>query len=208
MSSIITVAGSIGAGKSTFIENYQKYLSDLYPSINVVKMEEIIEGNKLLELMYEDPKKWTFASQVNFLMQKVNFLEEAYGIASRDEKSVILIERDYRELLLFMKVHLCYKNITCSEYRVFEELYDRMKRILDSTHTWCVYIDTPRDICYERILYRNRNYEKLHKKEYYDLLWKVYYEEFIEKSAEDKFTVVVKDSRSRESFDRVTRICI
>lgn len=58
---VIVLAGMIGAGKSSYTELIANELG-------TKAFYESIKDNRILEMFYEDPKRWAFALQINFLI--------------------------------------------------------------------------------------------------------------------------------------------
>lgn len=167
MPKIITVSGPIGAGKSTFIERYAQHLRDIY-NVSVRTCYEFVDNNELLTLMYSDPERWTYTSQVRFLTDKVRSLTEA----SKSSESIVLIERDYSELLLFIEAQRNIGSVTQLEYESYVELYTLLKKFLPPVLNY--YVDVPFDVCTQRMQKRGRECESLGNPEYYKTLHDLY----------------------------------
>lgn len=167
MPKIITIAGPIGAGKSTFIERYAQHLRDIY-NVSVKTCFEFVDDNELLPLMYSDPERWTYTSQVRFLTDKVKSLTEA----SQSSESIVLIERDYSELLLFIEAQRSTGVVTQLEYESYQELYTLLRNFLPPVLNY--YVDVPFDVCMQRVQMRGRECESLGSPEYYKTLHDLY----------------------------------
>lgn len=161
-SRIITISGNVGSGKSTFLKEYERYLlerGEVYPLI----ITEKVEGNGLLRDMYNDPKRWTFTLQVDFILHKFESYKRAYNLLSRSTDMIVIIERDYLDFYIFLEFQLKRGDITVEEYDVYKRLVDTFKGILsDMAPRGKIdnyYIDTPVDICESRVVERGREFE-------------------------------------------------
>lgn len=78
----VSILGLIGAGKSTLVEN-------LACKSNFIPFREPVESNPFLELYYQDPKRWSYAMQVNLLFERYKQSQEAFLRSISGEDTVI-----------------------------------------------------------------------------------------------------------------------
>lgn len=78
----ISVCGLIGSGKSTLVDN-------LADKNKFISYREPVESNPFLELYYKDPKRWSYAMQVNLLFTRYKQSQEAYLRSSNGETTII-----------------------------------------------------------------------------------------------------------------------
>jgi deoxyadenosine/deoxycytidine kinase len=90
---IISVDGNVGAGKSYFLEA----IKESFPDVEVV-LEPVgewmrlknAEGKSLLELFYEDKRRWAYTFQNCAILTRLKLIREA---AASTKKRIILTER-------------------------------------------------------------------------------------------------------------------
>ena len=59
----VAVEGNIGSGKSTFLEHFEKYSSQVELLPEPVENWRNLGGHNLLQQMYEEPDRWSFLFQ-------------------------------------------------------------------------------------------------------------------------------------------------
>ena len=59
----VAVEGNIGSGKSTFLEHFEKYSSQVELLPEPVESWRNLGGHNLLQQMYEEPGRWSFLFQ-------------------------------------------------------------------------------------------------------------------------------------------------
>ena len=90
---IISLEGNIGAGKSFFLEA----IKESFPDVEVI-LEPVgewmrlknAEGKSLLELFYEDKRRWAYTFQNCAILTRLKLIREA---AASTKKKIILTER-------------------------------------------------------------------------------------------------------------------
>ena len=185
----------IGAGKTTFITQYSQYLEDHY-GVPVKVFLEPVEGNELLTMMYENPTRWTYTSQVRFLVDKLNSIRKAMESKER----IVLIERDYKEQKIFINTQLAVGSVTQIEYDSYMELYNTCAEFLPSVVNY--HIKVPNEICSRRRMERGRLCESLGSKEYYNLLYLMYEKEYQDHPEE----YIIEDTLDIGTYQRLDRI--
>ena len=194
MSVVIGIAGMIGSGKTTFINNYTSWLSKYRPEYSVSQLFESVDDNPLLPLMYEYPERWTFTSQMNFLLDKVN------SLVAKGTSDIVLIERDYEELLIFADIQRSRGHMTDIEHDLYIEFHKVLEGMLPKVHK--VYLDIPYDRCRSQITKRGREFEFLAEEGYYKSL----YQEYIDRYISNPEVLILPDNYSEYSYMKVTRL--
>lgn len=147
---VITIAGTVGVGKSTMTKALANAL-DFRTSF------ENVDENPYLELFYEDFEKWSFHLQVYFLAER--FKEQKrifeYGGGFVQDRSI------YEDTEIFAKMHFDKGTMSAIDYRTYTELFDAMVLTPYFPHpSILVYLDGPIDSILTRIEERGREMEQ------------------------------------------------
>ena len=59
----VVVEGNIGSGKSTFLQHFQRWSSQVELLPEPVESWRNLAGHNLLQQMYEEPQRWSFPFQ-------------------------------------------------------------------------------------------------------------------------------------------------
>lgn len=148
--SIITIAGTVGVGKSTMT----KALAD---ALQFKTSLEKVEANPYLENFYADFERWSFHLQIYFLAER--FKEQKrivdYGGGFIQDRSI------YEDTGIFAKMH--YENGTMSkvDYETYTNLFEAMVMTPYFPHPdLLIYLEGTLDEVVERINIRGREMEK------------------------------------------------
>ena len=148
--SIITIAGTVGVGKSTMT----KVLAD---ALQFKTSLEKVEANPYLENFYADFERWSFHLQIYFLAER--FKEQKrivdHGGGFIQDRSI------YEDTGIFAKMH--YENGTMSkvDYETYTNLFEAMVMTPYFPHPdLLIYLEGTLDEVVERINIRGREMEK------------------------------------------------
>ncbi|ANU20834.1 deoxynucleoside kinase [Planococcus plakortidis] len=112
---VITIAGTVGVGKSTMT----KALAD---SLQFRTSFENVDGNPYLDLFYDDFEKWSFHLQIYFLAER--FKEQKrmfeYGGGFIQDRSI------YEDTGIFAKMHQEKGTMNEVDYETYTNLFDAM----------------------------------------------------------------------------------
>lgn len=147
---VITIAGTVGVGKSTMT----KALAD---SLNFRTSYEKVETNPYLDKFYDDFEKWSFHLQVYFLAER--FKEQKrifeYGGGFIQDRSI------YEDTGIFAKMHFDKGTMTSTDYETYTNLFDAMVMTPYFPHPdLLVYLEGPIDDVIGRIQERGREMEQ------------------------------------------------
>lgn len=162
---VIAVSGVIGAGKSTFIEAMAGELS-------IPAFYENVQGNPLIPLMYEDPERWAFTLQMNFLREKYVQMVKAKSVGN------CLVERTIFENIMFSKTHYQEGNFNDVEWDVYKKMLDHFSQTAPVPDLM-IFLDVSDDLALERIKQRGRPYEQGEDKIPYYLKMNQIYREWV-----------------------------
>lgn len=112
---VITIAGTVGVGKSTMTKA-------LAESLQFRTSYEKVDTNPYLDKFYDDFEKWSFHLQVYFLAER--FKEQKriyeYGGGFIQDRSI------YEDTGIFAKMHFDKGTMTPTDYETYTNLFDAM----------------------------------------------------------------------------------
>ncbi len=152
----ITIAGNVGAGKSTFT----KLLGE---KLNFKTSYEKVDDNPYLEDFYQDQARWGFHLQLYFLSQR---FQDQKAIAAANENH-IQDRSIYEDAEIFAKS--LYDNGKMSErdFHTYSELFYAMMSPYLVKPDLMIYLDGSVDTIIDRIHQRGREMEKAVPREYW-----------------------------------------
>lgn len=153
----ITIAGTVGIGKSTLTKS-------LAHALSYQTSFEKVEGNPYLQSFYQDLKSWSFHLQIYFLSQRY---QEQMKI-SQSKESYIQDRSIYEDVDIFANMLLEQGNITKIDYETYTDLF---QQLVYTEHfpkpDVLVYVDGPFDKIMERLKSRGREMEQQTSLEYW-----------------------------------------
>jgi deoxyadenosine/deoxycytidine kinase len=158
---IISIEGNIGSGKSTLFEKLKVYFANNKNIIFVREPVDIWEsiqdenGTTILEKFYQDQIKYSFSFQIMAYISRINLLKET--IKQHPGVTIITERSLYTDKMVFAKMLYDTHKIEYINYQIYLNLFDTFKNDFNVDNI--IYIKTDPDICYNRILKRARNGE-------------------------------------------------
>lgn len=151
--SVIVLAGTIGAGKSSLTALLADHLGSQ-------AFYESIDDNEVLPLFYADPNKYAFLLQIYFLNKRFDSIKKALN----DDNNVL--DRSIYEDSLLFHLNADLGRATDTEVRVYDDLLANMLEELPyAAHKkhpdLLVHIRVSFETMLERINKRRREYEQL-----------------------------------------------
>ncbi len=148
---LIVLSGTIGAGKSSLAAALGEHLgTDVF--------YEAVDNNPVLDLYYQDPKKYAFLLQIFFLNKRFQSIKAAYKADNN------ILDRSIFEDELFLTLNYKNGNVTKTELDIYKELLANMLEELEGmpkkSPDLLVYIDVSFDKMLERISKRGRSFEQ------------------------------------------------
>ena len=149
---VIVLAGTIGAGKSSLAKALGEHLgTDVY--------YEAVDNNPVLDLYYQDPKKYAFLLQIYFLNKRFESIKMAYT----QENNVL--DRSIFEDELFLTLNYKNGNVTKTELEIYQNLLSNMLEEMEGMPKkrpdLLVYIDVSFETMLSRIAQRGRSFEQI-----------------------------------------------
>jgi len=171
---IISLDGNIGAGKSTLLAEIRKSIPELHVVDEPVGQWTALKndtGKNLLELFYEDKRRWAYTFQNCAILTRLKNIKEAVEQLDANGKGrqVILTERSVlTDKYVFAQMLRDGGDIDSLEW----ELYDSWFSIFSKQHqvNGIVYLSTSSTTSKERIHIRNRQGEDRIQLDYLDAL--------------------------------------
>jgi deoxyadenosine/deoxycytidine kinase len=171
---IISLDGNIGAGKSTLLAEIRKALPDLHIVDEPVGQWTALhnsDGKNLLELFYEDKKRWAYTFQNCAILTRLKNIQEAVQRLDTSVKGphIILTERSVlTDKYVFAEMLRDAGDMDPLEW----ELYDNWFSIFSKQHPvhGIIYLSTSSTTSKDRIQIRNRQGEDRIQLDYLDAL--------------------------------------
>ena len=196
---VIVLAGMIGAGKSTYTEMIAKELGS-------TPFYESVDDNRILEMFYDDPKRWAFALQIHFLNTRFRSIKDAL----QDRNNVL--DRSIYEDALFTKINYETGNMSDAEMDTYLSLLDNMMEELagmpKKAPDLLIYLRGPLDVHLDRIKKRGRDYEQITEEnqellDYYKHLHSRYDDWFNEYDKSETLVLQIDELDLEREEDRV-----
>ena len=150
---VLVLAGTIGAGKSSLTEM-------LAEELKTQAFYESVDDNKVLPLFYEKPQKYAFLLQIYFLNKRFDSIKRALS-----DNNNVLDRSIYEDSLLFhLNADLGRADET--EVEVYDDLLNNMLEEIDSLSfkkrpDLLIHVKVSFDKMLERIKKRGRQFEQL-----------------------------------------------
>ncbi|MBE1557054.1 deoxynucleoside kinase [Sporosarcina limicola] len=147
---VITIAGTVGVGKSTMT-------TALAEALNFRTSFESVDQNPYLDRFYEDFKKWSFHLQIYFLAER--FKEQKrifeYGGGFIQDRSI------YEDTGIFAKMHKEKGTMDSVDYDTYTNLFEAMVMTPYFPHpNLLIYLEGPLDAIISRVKERGRPMEQ------------------------------------------------
>ena len=147
---VITIAGTVGVGKSTMTTALAEALDFRTSFVNV-------DQNPYLDKFYEDFKKWSFHLQIYFLAER--FKEQKrifeYGGGFIQDRSI------YEDTGIFARMHMEEGTMDPVDYETYTNLFEAMVMTPYFPHPdILIYLEGPLDCVIDRIHERGREMEQ------------------------------------------------
>lgn len=148
MKKFITVAGNIGAGKSSLVKK-------LCRELKWQPFYEPVTHNPYLSDFYNDMTTWGFQSQVYFLTHRLRVYHELVQYPG----SVILDRSLYEDAEIFARNLYTNESMNRRDYETYETLYQSVLSFLPMPDL-IIYLRASVNTLQQRISQRGRDYEK------------------------------------------------
>ncbi len=179
----IFVEGNVGVGKSTFL-NFLKKNLDIHVMYEPNQLWQDVGGHNLLEQFFLDGKRWAYTLQSYVLFTRIDQLLQDDRQGGR--KQTRLVERSiYSGRFCFAQVAKEQGIMNGLEWNLYKTLWERESLKAIERPSGFIYLRTPFDVCYSRIMNRGRFEEKPISLEYLKALEEKYEDWFIHQKGVD-----------------------
>ncbi len=159
--------GNVGAGKSTFLKILDKYLNLEVICEPIAKWQDV-GGENLLEYFYKDTPRWAYTFQTYAFVTRVLELEK--NLKSMVSPALVLERSVYSDRYCFAKTSFELGLMTSLEWKLYTEWFEWLVQTYTQKPSGFIYLQTDPQVCYERILKRNRSEELGVSFDYFKLL--------------------------------------
>ncbi|MCK4650794.1 deoxynucleoside kinase [Candidatus Babeliales bacterium] len=163
--------GNIGAGKSTFLEILNRKIGYQVLFEPTDKWQDVDGGGNLLDLFYKNKKRWAYTFQSYAFITRV---EDVIKARMNLKNNVLISERSvYCDRYCFAKNCFEDDNMTALEWQIYKQWFNWLMQGYMQKPDGFVYLRVCPQVCYKRLIKRDRSeeidvsvtyLEKLHKK--------------------------------------------
>lgn len=147
---VITIAGTVGVGKSTMTNELAKAL-DFKTSF------EKVDSNPYLESFYNDFERWSFHLQIYFLAERFKEQKKIFELGGGfiQDRSI------YEDTGIFAKMHYDKGTMSVTDYETYTNLFDAMVMTPYFPHPdLLIYLEGSFEDIVERVHNRGREMEQ------------------------------------------------
>ncbi|MFG6146722.1 deoxynucleoside kinase [Halobacillus sp. B23F22_1] len=162
--SVITIAGTVGVGKSTMT-------NALANALNFRTSFEKVETNPYLDKFYSDFERWSFHLQIYFLAERFKEQKKIfeYGGGFIQDRSI------YEDTGIFARMHYEKGTMSETDYNTYTNLFDAMVMTPYFPHPdLLIYLEGSFEDILSRIQERGREMEQQTPVEYWEEMFKRY----------------------------------
>ncbi|WP_284140682.1 MULTISPECIES: deoxynucleoside kinase [unclassified Virgibacillus] len=162
--SVITIAGTVGVGKSTLT-------NALANALQFKTSFEKVDTNPYLENFYADFERWSFHLQIYFLAERFKEQKKIfeYGGGFIQDRSI------YEDTGIFAKMHFENGTMSATDYETYTNLFEAMVMTPFFPHPdLLIYLEGTFDDVIDRIKLRGRQMEKDTPISYWEEMYKRY----------------------------------
>jgi len=162
---IYSIEGNIGSGKSTLVDMLKQYLkksstADIIFVPEPVDVWETIKddnGETIISKFYADLNKYAFSFQMMAYISRISLLRK---IIKKHPDAILITERSvFTDKNVFAKMLYDDDKIEDVNYQIYLKWFDEFTNELPICNN--IYVRTTPEICYERVIKRNRNGETI-----------------------------------------------
>lgn len=192
MELLITLSGSIGAGKTSWGNKIAEHFG-------VDLLEEKVDGNPFLAKYYDEPEQYSFHLQVFFLNHRFKAIKQAMA-----HPNTVLDRSIYEDAMVFAKLQYQNGGMDEDSYNTYLDLHENMMQELHDLYQQQVLVKKSPDLLVhvhgsfdeiqERVKKRGRPYEQTENNpellQYYKDLYEIYDKTFIPEYKEHNISPV------------------
>ena len=149
----LSLEGNIGAGKSTFLKLINQWLD-----VNVVyephEKWQHVGGENLLDKFYKDTSRWAYTFQTYAFVTRV--LEQEASLRNSDSLAHVFERSIYSDRYCFAKNCFDMGTMNALEWKLYQEWFSWLSEAYTQKIGGFIYLQTDPEVCYKRLLKRNR----------------------------------------------------
>jgi len=169
----IWIEGLIAAGKTTLAKA-------LAESLGLRPLYEPVDSNPYLQMFYEDPRRWSFAMQMELLIRRYAMQKlAAYEAVTDGGYKGAIIDRGLPGDRVFARLHMIAGNMSELEWQTYERAYNIMTCSL-TPPSLILFLDCEPEVAFERVKERKRGAEAKMELRYLQDLRKGYLDLMVE----------------------------
>lgn len=204
MTTLISIEGNIGSGKSTLVETLRLRLPETefhFLAEPVDSWASIVDehGVDIISRFYEDQDKYAFPFQMMAYISRLAILKDA--VTAHPDKVIITERSVLTDREVFAKMMYHEKKIDEISYRIYLKWFDHF--LDDIPETKMVYVRTSPEVCFDRVHSRCRTGEEGLSMEYLRTCGS-YHDEWLDSC---DVLNIPGDQQKREDFDPVVGWC-
>ena len=204
---LVSIEGNIGSGKSTLVKKLKaeyEPVANRCGNIPIIFVDEPVDewtsvkdkdDKDVLQHFYEDQTKYAFSFQMMAYITRLKKLKDAID---NNPVSIIVMERSLgTDKHVFAKMLYEDGKMNEIEYQIYNKWYDAFCKTIPKIHY--IHLNTPPDVCHQRINKRNRTGEGKIEHEYLEKCDK-YHSDWLEKEKKDPslYVVDIEDNNDSE----------
>lgn len=149
----VSVEGNIGCGKTTLLSYFEPF-STVEAIKEPINKWTNVHGHNALELLYKDPKRWSFSFNNYALLTRLQMHEHVPATP------VKMLERSiYSTRYVFVENSYQSGSLAGLEHAVLDEMFCHILKTRKVEVDLIVYLRASPEVCYERLRRRNRKEE-------------------------------------------------
>ena len=163
---MVIIEGVVGVGKSSLLEHLVK--------LDFIPFREPVVDNPILDKFYYDRARYSFPLQVFFLNKRFAHIKEAVHVTKA------VMDRSIYGDAIFASMLNANQEMEDIEFEIYQELYQNMLEHV-APPKLMVYLQISVDEAISRIHKRNRDYEQIVERAYWERLneeYEVYFSQY------------------------------
>jgi deoxyadenosine/deoxycytidine kinase len=178
----LAIEGNIGAGKSTFLKMIESYL-DAHILFEPHQKWQDVDGENILDYFYKDTQRWGYTFQNYVLITRLLSQKKSIELT---KKKLHFFERSlYSDRYCFAQNCFETGSISSVEWKLYKDIFAEFQLNYAVRPSAFIYLQTDPEICFERLVKRNRTEEGVVSLDYIRLLHQKHESLFILKEIDD-----------------------
>ncbi len=173
----VVISGTVGVGKSTTTNELIERLRGAGYTVN--HLTEMTAESPYLKHYYDEPAKWAFVAQMDFLMERFKqWLVDEETRKTQDENVITVYDRHFIDDYIFAELHSIKENISNINSIVYQTVYKELLDKLTESGTqpdFFFLLEADLSTIVSRLHKRGRDAEKDTTEAYWKELYDSYY---------------------------------